>query len=866
MRALIKHNSKMEHMKGDGDHLAAEAQLAALQEQLVAVMLENQHLAEEVKTLRESSASEQLRQQLEREREKSRILMERLQEKEAKEKERGEREARERERHTREKSFPPGDKSPSLPQRIRKRINQIHKPQSFEVEDGSPGPPHPPFSEKTRLHGEERTNPRPAPESPASQIVKYGGEAASPKSSSPFDVVDSLPPPPSRSRSPSRGRFAWKRRGLEKSKSLDQSEFLASLNGTTSSTTTTSTSAGAGAETSCCHVSASWVDDDHHRESDSDDGDRGNDSDTGSSPSRVVSGPVVEESVEGSKDPWWRQLEMRVVAAVGELLRDFSEVAEEELPDGDPEGDQLSVKKLKENILRFGSVMRPLTDLSAAVTSLLRWESPSATLLALVIYLYSVLFGWVLPLVLLMAILRLSINYMKKRGWTQNFFRRLRREGGESVEPTTTEAAGLGDKFALVLQVARRVQNQLGAVSNAAEKLKNLLLWEHEATRRLYFFLWLVLLASVLLPAAQLFTLIGVYLGLKFFVLDFIFFRYPRIRLKYDSTSRLWDTLPTDADLERRGDKNRTDNGNSSPDLTSFLELFSLPATETPLPGWQSGRRCTLVNRDRSLTSAFKNGRLYLTNRLAKQDRQIASSTKLTASTNKVTSSNKQIVPNSPKGNQSAKLPILFTSKQIVDGTRRSSLPGLPKTQYDPVTLTSGFSFLGKGSKTPKIKELKEYKEDEVDILEKIFESTDDEEPITTSKVFRKSDTTKGSLPSIPSRNLTLHMWKTHSESDSTSKDLRPKTFGRRRRAMFSSVNEQCELHPAFPVEEDIKEDSSTLDTKGIRDIKDHTQRDNERSKTKKLRLAKLKVMNPDEPKVKISVTDRLNERVFYAL
>ncbi|XP_069168974.1 GRAM domain-containing protein 4 isoform X7 [Procambarus clarkii] len=537
MRALIKHNSKMEHMKGDGDHLAAEAQLAALQEQLVAVMLENQHLAEEVKTLRESSASEQLRQQLEREREKSRILMERLQEKEAKEKERGEREARERERHTREKSFPPGDKSPS-----------------------------------------------------------------------------SLPPPPSRSRSPSRGRFAWKRRGLEKSKSLDQSEFLASLNGTTSSTTTTSTSAGAGAETSCCHVSASWVDDDHHRESDSDDGDRGNDSDTGSSPSRVVSGPVVEESVEGSKDPWWRQLEMRVVAAVGELLRDFSEVAEEELPDGDPEGDQLSVKKLKENILRFGSVMRPLTDLSAAVTSLLRWESPSATLLALVIYLYSVLFGWVLPLVLLMAILRLSINYMKKRGWTQNFFRRLRREGGESVEPTTTEAAGLGDKFALVLQVARRVQNQLGAVSNAAEKLKNLLLWEHEATRRLYFFLWLVLLASVLLPAAQLFTLIGVYLGLKFFVLDFIFFRYPRIRLKYDSTSRLWDTLPTDADLERRGDKNRTDNGNSSPDLTSFLELFSLPATETPLPGWQSGRRCTLVNRDRSLTSAFKNGRLYLTN------------------------------------------------------------------------------------------------------------------------------------------------------------------------------------------------------------------------------------------------------------
>ncbi|MPC97696.1 GRAM domain-containing protein 4 [Portunus trituberculatus] len=116
--------------------------------------------------------------------------------------------------------------------------------------------------------------------------------------------------------------------------------------------------------------------------------------------------------------------------------------------------------------------MRPLTELSAVVTSLLRWESPSATLLALLIYLYSVLFGWLLTLVLLLGILKLSFNYLKKRGWTQIFLRRLRRrEGGEAVDMAAGEA-GLGDKFALVLQVARRVQNQLGAVSNAAEKVK----------------------------------------------------------------------------------------------------------------------------------------------------------------------------------------------------------------------------------------------------------------------------------------------------------------------------------------------------------------------------------------------------------
>lgn len=71
--------------------------------------------------------------------------------------------------------------------------------------------------------------------------------------------------------------------------------------------------------------------------------------------------------------------------------------------------------RLKENILRFGCVMRPLTECLAVVTSLLHWESTSATLLALVVYLYSVLFGWVLTLILTLAIIRLSINYLKKR-------------------------------------------------------------------------------------------------------------------------------------------------------------------------------------------------------------------------------------------------------------------------------------------------------------------------------------------------------------------------------------------------------------------------------------------------------------------
>ncbi|XP_042869270.1 uncharacterized protein LOC122251405 isoform X2 [Penaeus japonicus] len=832
MRALLKSCPKMDHMKGDGDQLSADAQLAALQEQLVAVMLDNQHLTEEVKNIRDFGMreSEQLRQQLEREKEKSRILMERLQEKETKEREKGEREARERERHPREKSLPPGDKSPSLPQRIRKRINQIHKSQSFEVEDGSPGPPPPPlpFSDKLpRVIGEERPIPKSGYEQPTNLIVKYGGEAANPKSSSTFDVVEST----------SRGRFAWKRRGLEKSKSLDQSEFLASLNG-----------AASGGEA----TDPGWIDEDHRRESDSDEGERaillrdggpaGSDSGlqtpTGHPGVAVVVTPL---------DPWWKRLEMRLLSAVGELIKDFSEVAEEELPDGDPEGDPLTVKKLKENILRFGCVMRPLTECLAVVTSLLHWESTSATLLALVVYLYSVLFGWVLTLILTLAIIRLSINYLKKRGWTQHMFRRLRREGGEAGDASGGES-GLGDKFALVLQVARRVQNQLGAVSNAAEKCKNLLLWEHEATRRLYALLWVFLLASILLHSSQIFTLIGVYLGIKFFVLDYVFYRYPRIRQKYDSTSRLWDTLPTDADLERRNDKRHLENGCSSPDSTSFLELFNLPSAESPLPGWQTGRRCTLVNRDRSLTSAFKNGRLYLTNRLAKQDKQSTSTAKLTTSSNKTSASNKLTVCTSASGKTAS-----TTTKSDAPSTASSS---------------SGFSFLNKGSKVAKLKETSKEsskEDDDLDVLFKMFEKTDDAEPITSSALFPTCEVRKESPRHSPRLGLAATGRKTPTERDSSPlPEARALSLAKRRGMLLRSVSEMAEFPPESSGEEDGCQ--SSPDMKRYR-FRGRSGKDGERLKPKKTTKLKLKNTSaPEEQKSKTSVIDQLNDRVFFAL
>lgn len=44
----------------------------------------------------------------------------------------------------------------------------------------------------------------------------------------------------------------------------------------------------------------------------------------------------------------------------------------------------------------------------------------------------------------------------------------------------------------------------------------------------------------------------GLYAGIKFFLIDFIFKRCPRLRAKYDTPYIIWTNLPTDPQLKER--------------------------------------------------------------------------------------------------------------------------------------------------------------------------------------------------------------------------------------------------------------------------------------------------------------------------
>ncbi|XP_025106829.1 GRAM domain-containing protein 4-like isoform X2 [Pomacea canaliculata] len=313
------------------------------------------------------------------------------------------------------------------------------------------------------------------------------------------------------------------------------------------------------------------------------------------------------------------------------IMDDFTELPAEETEE-DPEGDPLTVKKLKENIKRAGAAAKPYITTIQGIHNLLTWKSPPYTLIVFVVYMYSVWRGWFMPLLLLCLTFRLTINYLRYRGWNVNFhFFNCSEEDKKEVED---KDLGVSDKFNLVLQVARKVQNFLGLAADSLEKIKSLLTWRYPpATKQLFFLLLTSCIASCILPSSHIFFVAGLYLGFKMFILDYLFLRFPRFKLKYDSSYRIWKELPTDAEYEKKSMKSEIDRyilpkskleeaDNLSEDTSveslsvddrQFCELFSLPLSESPLPGWHGGRRCTLINREKSLTAAFKNGRLYLT-------------------------------------------------------------------------------------------------------------------------------------------------------------------------------------------------------------------------------------------------------------
>uniref|UniRef100_A0A673ZRA2 GRAM domain containing 4 n=1 Tax=Salmo trutta TaxID=8032 RepID=A0A673ZRA2_SALTR len=280
---------------------------------------------------------------------------------------------------------------------------------------------------------------------------------------------------------------------------------------------------------------------------------------------------------------------------------------------------------------------KPVTNFKRNLFALSSWHSVYTSTFAFIIYMNAAWHGWAIPLFLFLAILRLSLNYLISRGWRIQWS--IVPEISEPADPPKEDLT-VSEKFQLVLDVAQKAQNLFGKMADVLEKIKNLFMWVHpEITQKLYIGLWVAFICSCLLPYKLMGFMMGLYAGIKFFIIDFLFRSCPKLREKYDTPHIIWTSLPTDPQLKERGGATLSRRiqpavargslgtglacGISLEEQTgrvyntkkgSFHEVFNLSEDERPLAVCENGWRCCLINRDRkSPTDYIRNGVLFVT-------------------------------------------------------------------------------------------------------------------------------------------------------------------------------------------------------------------------------------------------------------
>lgn len=333
------------------------------------------------------------------------------------------------------------------------------------------------------------------------------------------------------------------------------------------------------------------------------------------------------------KEVWSSRLQKWLYERFGVYIEDFRFQPEESTVETE---EPLSAKRLTENMRRLKRGARPVTNFLRNLSALSNWHSVYTSAIAFIIYMNAAWHGWAIPMLLFLAILRLSLNYLIARGWRIQWS--IVPEVSEPMEPPKEDLT-VSEKFQLVLDVAQKAQNLFGKMSDVLEKIKNLFMWvQPESTRKLYICLWMAFITSCVLPYKLMGFMMGLYAGIKFFIIDFLFKSCPKLRDKYDTPHIVWNSLPTDPQLKERtnatmsrrvqpvvsrgslatvpcGVSREEETGRShSTKKGAFHEIFNLSEIERPLAVCENGWRCCLINRDRKMpTDYIRNGVLYVT-------------------------------------------------------------------------------------------------------------------------------------------------------------------------------------------------------------------------------------------------------------
>ncbi|GMS95649.1 hypothetical protein PENTCL1PPCAC_17824 [Pristionchus entomophagus] len=294
----------------------------------------------------------------------------------------------------------------------------------------------------------------------------------------------------------------------------------------------------------------------------------------------------------------------------------------------------LSVVQLRKDLKRLLSASRPLLEAAAAGLDLLMWVNPVATLLLVLVYMYSIWTGYVWALFFKLLLLQLTLNYFKAIHNVDIGLYFLPRK--EIPMPKLDMSSGQ-----LLIDLAKIAQWGVKFAADVLEKFESLFTWKRpDVTFHFYLLCVYWLMWSLCFSIGTCFGACGMTFGIRLFFTTYLFEKFPRLRYRLDTYGYFYRNLPiksgdiatrphstdsrsfpSSSSTARKSDDNGNirrhrslDPINFSPRSTSISDIESIESLEEEdiIEDVLDHRRCIMIEKGSS-NKASISGTLHLT-------------------------------------------------------------------------------------------------------------------------------------------------------------------------------------------------------------------------------------------------------------
>ncbi|KRZ60501.1 GRAM domain-containing protein 4, partial [Trichinella nativa] len=171
----------------------------------------------------------------------------------------------------------------------------------------------------------------------------------------------------------------------------------------------------------------------------------------------------------------------------------------------------------------------------------------------------------------------------------------------------------------LISEVARQVQLCLHYGAEILEKFKNLLTWENpNLTFRFCLIVLFYFVLSILLTTSQFLTFLGFGIAGKLFIMQYLYFRFPRLRHQLDLIVWFYDRLPSnvasrssEAGMQQRSSSTHKVDNSATTESNNIEDQKRYSVKNNEKSAWH----CVLLDKQKRFPYVVGTGRMYISNR-----------------------------------------------------------------------------------------------------------------------------------------------------------------------------------------------------------------------------------------------------------